>query len=398
MAREKLTEGRIIGVLNNPGKRGLDAYRERAGIAARRGMILVDIEKNPENLERMKKENLLFCRYFKKGALLEAECKVPRVVYDRVDMLSPSRANAESLIKEFVERKVLFVNNPQFRGVCADKWKTYLLFNQNKLPIPECMLYTKENLTDMLMKYNFLFVKKRVSSQGNNQFTIRNDGNDFLIKYRNALGSVSEHNSKGLEEMFKVFSSNNIGEDYIIQKGIDVDKIDDRKYDLRTIFQRGKTGRISLTAWYLRLAALNSDQSNIGSGGEPHDPEVIIKDYSSLKERISFLGKKTIKALSTAYVIGEVGLDMVVGRDGEIYELEANSKPGTKGPRDLTEKITEEIKDKTKEDDKDKQEDKESTKPHFIYKNADRIKWASNVKNMIERPILYARYLHDSSV
>jgi hypothetical protein len=174
-----------------------------------------------------------------------------------------------------------------------------------------------------------------------------------------------------------------INDKYIIQRGIGTDMLEERVYDFRALFQRGRGGKIGMTAFYIRVAAPDSKQANIGKKGHPQDPYVIFDNYDEVESEVRSVGKTIIDSLSKAYVVGEVGLDFVFDKDYKLYALEVNSKPASKGFRTLREWVP------TDEDYVNK-----NVIP-YEYNNKIRRIWGRRLLSFLKKPLHYAKYLHD---
>lgn len=71
--------------------------------------------------------------------------------------------------------------------------------------------------------------------------------------------------------------------------------------------------------------------------GHPQDPYVVFEDYETLKREINKLGRKVVTAFSSEHEVGEIGIDFVLDEKHNLFMIEANSKPGSKGIRTLRE-------------------------------------------------------------
>jgi glutathione synthase/RimK-type ligase-like ATP-grasp enzyme len=370
----------IVGTLITSGRGGLNAYREKAKLAKKEGIALVSIEQSKENLKNIRDGELLQCRYWDGVSMIETEAPIPHSCYDRVDIKSKGRRLAESMLYSLAERGTLFVNSPDFRTLCADKWSLYNALAREDVKMPQTFLYSGEGLKQLLEGGELIFVKKRIASQGRGQFVI-SPGENGLEVLSDEGPPVAVGN---LGNLISYFDSRGVtGEEYIAQEGIKTDTLEGRVYDFRVLFQRGRGGRMGMTTFYVRVAAPNSKQSNIGKRGHPQDPFVVFEDYKTLKSELLSSGRKVVNSLSKAYVVGEVGLDFVMNGAGDLFVLEANSKPASKGLRTLSEWVP---------------TDEDCTRKKvipFAYTNKIRRLWGQRFLNFLNKPLLYSQYLHN---
>ncbi|MCM8831951.1 MAG: YheC/YheD family protein [Candidatus Omnitrophica bacterium] len=365
-----------IGFLADDNKLAWKSYKERADLARKRGIELFFIAPRENLASDILKRKKISTRFWDGKSMQEREIEIPKVIYDRLNISNKKR---KELVSAFEEREAEFINPPSFREACADKVETYYLFFKAGLPTPETHVFSAECLEDILERKGFVFVKKRISSQGRNQVVIRELGReDFLIipSYNNQLQRVN-----GLRSVLNYLSELGVGEDYLVQEGINVDRLDGRAYDFRAIFQRGSQGHLGMTCFYVRVGAPSSEQANIGKKGHPQDPCVVFEDYEKLKQDINKLGRSVVNAFSERSKIGEIGIDFVLSEEGKLVVIEANSKPGSKGLRTLREWKP------TEEDYHNK-----GVIP-YEYDNQIRGKWGKSLDQFLSRPIMYAKHL-----
>ncbi len=377
-SRELIKAEHVIGYLMNRGDAAMRAYRERADLAKARGMTLIVLESKKDNLERIKAGDLIQCRYWDGTSLIEAKAPLPTAFYDRTGMASRSRVRHKEIINALLEKNTNFINSPGFRSVCSDKWLTYQILKENNIPTPNTVLYSAENLDDLIDKTGFVFIKKRVSSEGKGQVVIR----EHKGYYVRPSSMNKPFFVEDIEEVVSFLKEvQDIDQNYIIQEGVNVDDIQGRVYDFRALFQRSKKGNMGMTTFYVRVGAERSEQANIGKSGHPQDPYVMFEDYKGIEKSIRSMGQKIIHAFSKAYVVGEVGLDFVHDKDGNLLAIEANTKPGSKGLRTLREWVP-----------TDEAYLNKAVIP-FEYNNNIRRLWGRRLNNFLCKPLYYAQFL-----
>ncbi len=108
-----------------------------------------------------------------------------------------------------------------------------------------------------------------------------------------------------------------------------MDLIDGRVSDVRGIFQKDGRGQDGLTTTFMRLGAPGLDQANIARGGVALAPEDHIPRYRGLHAEIEEIGRHVIRAFEGHIgKIGEIGIDFIIGQNGQPFVLEINDKMG----------------------------------------------------------------------
>jgi glutathione synthase/RimK-type ligase-like ATP-grasp enzyme len=321
-----------VGFLSSKTKLAWNAYKERADIARKRNVALLQIVAEESLVSKILNDDIVYLKYWDGISMNEYYDYIPEIIYDRLNITEKIR---DEIINALEQKNTIFINSPNFRKSCADKLKTSLLLETNQITSPKTYELTQENLKYLLNKKGFVFIKKIISSQGKNQIVIREIAkNDYIIivSDNNKLKRINGLNN--LVDEFNYFIKTN---NYLVQEGINVDRLDGRVYDFRAIFQKKNQLRTDLTCFYARVGAPLSEQANIGKKGHPQDPYLIFEEYEKLEKLIKNTGKKVINCFSNKDNIGEIGIDFVFDEDYELYVIEANSKPGSKGIRMLRE-------------------------------------------------------------
>ena len=122
---------------------------------------------------------------------------------------------------------------------------------------------------------------------------------------------------------------------YIIQECIELPKYNDSVFDVRVIYQRGKSGGPLRTGMAVRLAAPNKITANLHQGGDKETLSHVLgalfnQDIKGpIAESIRKYSKSIFKLLDKkAGPIGEIGIDFLIDQVGQIHLIEVNSLPG----------------------------------------------------------------------
>ena len=359
------------------------AYRERADIARKHGVALYLIETTKASLELLRKTGCIRLRYWTGESMVDNIISEPPPVF--YDKSNSTRKNIrQTLIRALKERGYLFISDPDLREVISDKFEQYQLLSQHNLPTPDTALLSLENMVNFCTTLPIVFIKKRVSSQGRNQFVVKCDGPNWTVK---PSGEKKASLFVELQEVHDFLRSHiDDFSEYIIQAGVDVDTITDvggnpRVFDLRIVCQRGKQGRLGVTGCYMRIGAENSNQANISKKGHPHDPALVFVEWSKLQPKIYKLCLSIFRAFD--YDLGELGVDLIMDKKGDLSCLEINTRPGSSGFRQMREWTTADPKHK-----------KIGVIP-YEYSNKVKALWGKRLRNFLESPFHYAKHLID---
>lgn len=192
--------------------------------------------------------------------------------------------------------------------------------NSNSVPI----------LDQMLRLYSSIILKPVQGMGGKNIIKITKTEEGYLTQ----LGEKSVTLTR--EELISHISSIYKGKKILIQKWININDQENRVYDIRALMQKNGQGKWQLTGMGLRLGAKKQITSNLKSGGSALEVYPFLKQLFE-EEQAQQLYKKT-KALahySASFLdkksggrLIELGLDIAIDREGQIWIIEVNNKPG----------------------------------------------------------------------
>lgn len=121
---------------------------------------------------------------------------------------------------------------------------------------------------------------------------------------------------------------------YLIQKGIDLLRYQDRPFDLRVLAQKSPSGAWETTGMLGRVAAPQKIVTNYHSGGSILSVNTLLKNHMNPSEKLSTinqlkgLGVQIAGQLETTYPgIKEIGLDIAMDQHMDMWLLEVNTLP-----------------------------------------------------------------------
>ncbi|MFC4600449.1 YheC/YheD family protein [Cohnella hongkongensis] len=261
----------------------------------------------------------------------------PDVVYNRL----PSRRaetgmTIRSLRERFIRKKIPFFNWSFFNK--ADVYK--LLDND-----PEALRHLPESVNnpgpdkirELLEKHQFLYYKPSAGSLGAGIYRLTyHPRKGYFIRYRKGGGNVLLRfsNFGSLMKMLRARHGGSLSH-YVAQQGIRLVEIDNCPIDFR--FHMHKDGR---NEWVVagigaKKAGRGSVTTHIKNGGSLMTPEQALgRTFGARAEEVLKEAKTVAVRLSEAiernysHQLGELGLDIGIDRDGDVWMFEANAKPG----------------------------------------------------------------------
>jgi glutathione synthase/RimK-type ligase-like ATP-grasp enzyme len=191
-------------------------------------------------------------------------------------------------------------------------------------------------LRHRLEREESVFLKPDSGSQGRGTLHVsrRPDGS-FLVRGRSFRNRPLTARFPGAEAAAGRILQFAGGRRYLIQPYLALHTLDGDAFDIRSLVQKNARGVWQLTGAAVRLGAPGSATSNLHGGGSAHEVQPFLEREFG-KERAAGIWD-TLKKLSGEIPpalearcgrLVELGLDFGISRDGRVWILEVNSKPG----------------------------------------------------------------------
>jgi hypothetical protein len=266
---------------------------------------------------------------------ISREFPFPTVVYDR--SFGP-RAQAHGYeLREglaAIPSVVVFNAMPKLR-----KLETHqLLKNNSKLKncLPETLKYSPQGLLETLERLTRVYIKPDGLSKGQGVFRVSGKCRNLLVEYRDSdwNQAVQLDNIDQLEEMLEPFCQRGGG--YIIQQEIPLAKYKGNQFDMRVLCQKDITGKWGLSGIAVRIAAPGSVITSPRSGGfvtNWHDAlETVFKQCEDtpvgVASKVEEVAMEICRTVEKRHgICGELGLDLGLDNDGNVWIIEVNGKP-----------------------------------------------------------------------
>jgi hypothetical protein len=247
---------------------------------------------------------------------------IPAAIYKRVD-----------LSKETYNKLILRMGDRIFNSYFFDKMGMYKYLcdsTETKGYLPETVALTSVSDAEKLLeKYKTVYLKPLFRNKSKGIVTISRAGKDMYL-FREQKKSDRLYTQSETENVISALLSK---DNYVAQQGIDISLCDGRRYDFRVIMQKGYNMKWDCTAMFTRFGAVNAPVSNFTTSGYAMYGFEAIKKAFHLSPREAFVLKSQI--ISACKIIceridfaagnyGDVGIDIVMDENHEIWVLEIN--------------------------------------------------------------------------
>ncbi|WP_027092053.1 YheC/YheD family protein [Cohnella thermotolerans] len=271
------------------------------------------------------------------GGWVRKVVPLPDVVYNRLPSRRAETGVAITTLRDrFVKKKIPFFNWSFF-----NKSDVYTLLDKD----PEALSHLPESINnpapekikEMLEKHQFLYYKPTGGSLGNGIYRLtyhprrgyfaryRRNGSNVLLRFAN-FGS--------LMRMLRARHGSSLGH-YVVQQGIRLIDIDNCPIDFRFHMHKDGNNNWVVAGIGAKKAGRGSVTTHIKNGGSLMTPEqALSRAFGERSQEILQEAKQVAIRLSEAiernyaHTLGELGLDIGIDRDANVWMFEANAKPG----------------------------------------------------------------------
>ncbi|MFV9511212.1 YheC/YheD family protein [Tepidibacillus sp. LV47] len=260
---------------------------------------------------------------------------LPDVVYNRVPNRTTEKTPAVVQFKENYQRLGGILFNQNF----FNKWEMHQILSVDdriKKYFPETYLSSHiSTLEYMLSKYPLVYLKPSEGSLGLGIYKIQKERNHYLLFYRqqNQNRAISFKNLHNLYQT--ILRNKHKANHYLIQQGIHLLKYQNRPVDFRVHMHKNRANKWNVVAIGAKVAGNGSVTTHIRSGGKLLDAKQFIEqqfhsDATDILERLNQAALQIAQVVEekSTTPIGELGLDMGIDQDAQIWLFEVNSKPG----------------------------------------------------------------------
>ncbi|MBT2653769.1 YheC/YheD family protein [Bacillus sp. ISL-18] len=273
--------------------------------------------------------------FFQDNAWLTVEVPFPNVIYDRL----PNRKSEENpkliKVRNRLQKEYLI---PWYNPGFFNKLDIYERLQQDSSVtayLPETYPFTSfSSIETMLSKFGHVVIKPKNGSLGHgvHQVIFDKHTNDYYCRYQDDTGTNRLRKYASLERLFQsVFATQSLDR-MLVQQGIHLLRINQRPVDFRVHTNKDEHGEWQITAIAGKIAGQGSVTTHTRSGGEIKTVGEIFpkQEAETFSEKLSEAALLLSKALDLTIegIIGEIGFDLGIDRNGDVWLFEANSKPG----------------------------------------------------------------------
>lgn len=272
--------------------------------------------------------------YYKDG-WVNIEVPYPNAIYDRLPNRKTERQKHLQTVKTRLQKEYFI---PWYNPGFFNKLDISERLQQTHVEkyLPETHPFTSFSIIErMLADYGHVYMKPINGSLGLGIHQIIYDRKDeaYYCRYRDKKNVNRLQKFSSLEALSRhVFKNRNLN-GMLIQQGIHLIRSDQRHIDFRVHTNKNEQGEWIISALAAKVAGRGSVTTHVKSGGMIKTAEEIFTTEEEQKRAVEALSKAALEISeslesSVEGLIGEIGFDLGLDRQGNVWLFEANSKPG----------------------------------------------------------------------
>lgn len=260
----------------------------------------------------------------------------PEIIFDRSFVVSKE----EQLLHRKLIQTFRKLDIPVYGSALQSKWSVYSHLRQsssiNKLLPQTFQLRHIKQIQQWLSDHNNAFIKPEAGSKGKGTIQIIKQKHDlYKLTLRNKYNQLITIEQAKLDDISQVIEPLLHKCKYLLQPNLELTCSEGRAYDIRALVQKDAGGKWTLTGMAVRQGQPGSATSNLHGGGTAKEVFPSLQEqlglhkaaqcYEQLKLSIRMIPLVIEEAFGRFY---ELGIDFGVDRQGALWFLEVNSKPG----------------------------------------------------------------------
>ncbi len=260
----------------------------------------------------------------------------PNVIYDRLPNRRSEKKAALRKVKDRLQSEYLIPwYNPGFFNK-LDVFEKLESVDAVSSLLPETHPFTSFSMIErMLSLYGHVYVKPMNGSLGLGIYQVLYDReqNHYYCRFRDTDEINRLRKFETLESLMKHTFPNNKLNHLIVQQGIHLLRHERCPVDFRVHTNKDENGRWKVTAVAAKVAGPGSVTTHVKSGGCIKTIEEVIEGKEEQKKLLQKLSEASLLLSHVLEnhmegIVGEIGFDLGVDREGKVWLFEANSKPG----------------------------------------------------------------------
>jgi glutathione synthase/RimK-type ligase-like ATP-grasp enzyme len=263
---------------------------------------------------------------------------IPSILYDRIFYTNKGQLQR---LNPPIQRLVKEKNTILLGRGLPGKWKVYHMYKDVESLqsfLPETMYHNpNQGWQAKLLQYRSLFFKPASGSHGKGvvKASIVQDG--IAVQGRTLSNEVFYRKFKGYKS-FDIWLRKFIGRrSYIAQPYLELITKNGIPFDLRILIQKNQHGQWEETGRVVRTGKQLGLTSNLHGGGTAVEAKTFLNRHFSqqqvnqINQQLATITSELPQSLEKQHGdLIELGIDIGIDRQGNVWILEANSKPGRK--------------------------------------------------------------------
>lgn len=258
----------------------------------------------------------------------------PSLIYDRCRYQATKKFQQFKQFRAKYNEKLIFLNRP-----LANKWAIHQVLSRSsriRSHLPQTERYSAAALLRTLQNRKLLYVKPINGTGGRGIIRIEktNDGTAY-VQGRDRSRRILPGRRLPLQQLPALLKRWGVDDTYLIQQGIQLKLADGRVHDYRLLIQKNSEGNWEVTGCAGRIGAAHSITSNLHGGGKAVSMNEVLRKMFRSEDKVEAIRQKVYRLSHTIadYLeeqygkLCELGLDIAVDRDEQVWLLEINPKP-----------------------------------------------------------------------
>ncbi|WP_163858908.1 YheC/YheD family protein [Paenibacillus elgii] len=195
--------------------------------------------------------------------------------------------------------------------------------------IPETLWFTHARALRMLKSYSTIFIKPNHGSGGNGIIRVNRVRNGYEVRCglrRTRVGPASLY--KTIQSYLQPSGQ------YLVQRGLRLARYKGSIFDAR-IYMQKPNKKWEISGMAARVAAPRRFVTNYHKGGHGVQLKPVLsrlfkdrKKVNNTLQKITTISHHMARTINKRHAIRELGVDLGIEKNGRIWIIEANSKPG----------------------------------------------------------------------
>lgn len=260
---------------------------------------------------------------------------LPDVIYNRVPNRGLERTpHYRNFLRQLSQVKHVYMFNPRF----FNKWQVHRWLSTTpevEEYLPETKpLRSSRDIEGLLSRYNHAYIKPVGGSLGQGIVRVYRSKGAYVVAYRVGHSNVEHRHQTFAAAAADIFSARH-RRNYVVQQGLSLARFRGRTFDVRVTMHRNGLGEWDAVGPAAKVAITGAITTHVHNGGRVYPLKRVLKvvfpgQEEQLYAKVVRAGREIAKALekSTQMRLGELGLDLGITPEGNVYMFEANAKPG----------------------------------------------------------------------